>query len=193
MSGIEALHDEVLRWHSLMSTTPFSVMARWFIGLVFLISGILKLRDPARAALALVDFRVTRRARKSHGLGLGLIEFLLGGLVIVTPSAPVVGAAAFLLWIFVALIVRSLMRGEEFACFCFGDSDSTLSYWTAGRTTILALLATDFAIGFDAARLGLREETLSAVASVATMGSVFLLAQVSRLVRWNSNIRRMTA
>lgn len=192
MTGLELLRDEVFRWHIALSTYPVGLITKWALGLVFLISGYVKLRDPARAALAIVDFGVARRARAATGFGLGLAEVLLGLVTIAFASRLVLLVSALLLWMFLTLILRSLRRGEDFACYCFGDTDGHLSVWTAARTALIAILATNLLLGYDASRVSSTDEFSAAAAAVAVVGGLFLAGRVPRLITWNSSARRMT-
>ena len=192
MGGIEAIRDEAFDWYVALSVYPLGVIAKWVLGLVFLISGFVKLRDPARAALAMVDFGIARVVRPANGLILGGAEVLLGLLTISLASRVVLSMSALLLWVFVWLILRSVQRGEDFACYCFGDADSHLSMWTAVRTFLIAVLATILSLGYRDAGVGAVDTILAGVAALAIVAGLFLVARVPRLLTWNSSVRRMT-
>jgi hypothetical protein len=123
------------------------------LALVFLLSAVPKLRKPELAALAIVDFGVTKRSHRWAGVALGAGELVLAGslaaaaagstAVRVVPAA----CAAVLLWIFACLIARALRSSERFACFCFGSADSTVSLQALLRTTTLAVVATVLSAG----------------------------------------------
>lgn len=109
---------------------------------IFIVSGLSKARRPLRAALALRNFRVIRRVRPGIGRLVGAIEFAAAVAVLIAPWAwgaylPVDA----LLTIFVILIARSLARGEDFACACFGETGSHLSTWSLLRTGGLLAMA----------------------------------------------------
>src|SRR5918998_5736473 len=117
-------------------------IAVWVLAIVFVWSGLAKLRRPALAALAMKDFGLVRRVRPGLGRALGAAELLLAlFLIIGALPAVVLPFTAVLLWFFVLLIARSLWLGKDFSCFCFGDADSRLSRLTLIRTAALALLA----------------------------------------------------
>jgi hypothetical protein len=167
----------------------------WVLATVFVWSGIAKLRRPALAALAMVDFGVLRRVRPRLGAALGAAELLLA-LSLATGALPgvVLPATAVLLWIFALLIARSLLAGEDFACFCFGDGDSRLSWPTLARTVTLALLAS--VLTFAAPRTGTYADLseaylLQAVSAVALVGVIVLGSQLPRLLRWNRHPYRI--
>src|SRR5919202_755283 len=113
----------------------------WILAIIFIWSGVAKLRRPTLAAMAIMDFGVVRRVRPRLGSALGAAELLLA-LLLVTGTLPVLflPVTAGLLWFFVLLIARSLWFGKDFSCFCFGDADSKVSRSTLVRTAALALL-----------------------------------------------------
>lgn len=170
---------------------PFSGVGLWLLAGVFVWSGAAKLRRPALAALALVDFGVARRARPGLGRALGGGELALALLLVALPW-PTTALAAGLLWCFALLIARSLHAGERFACFCFGEADDRLSAWTLGRTVGLALLATLVALGAsrspvhpDAARM-----VLGAISGGALLGAAALGGYAPGLLRWSRDYPR---
>ena len=166
-------------------------IAVWVLTIIFVWSGVAKLRKPTLAAMAITDFGVLRRIRPRLGSALGGAEVLLA-VSLAAGILPMVSfpLTALLLWLFVMFIARSLWLGEDFACFCFGDADSRLSRWTLARTTALALLATVLAIAPLPAGsyAGLTTTyVLQAVVAAASVGIVVLGSQVPRLLRWNRN------
>ena len=161
-------------------------IAVWVLAIVFVWSGLAKLRRPALAALAMNDFGLVRRVRPGLGRALGAAELLLA-LFLIIGALPVVVLpfTAVLLWFFVLLIARSLWLGKDFSCFCFGDADSRLSRLTLFRTAALALLATALVAvplgyaGFDQVYL------LQALSAAALVGTVVLASRIPGLLRWN--------
>jgi hypothetical protein len=161
-------------------------IAVWILAIVFAWSGVAKLRRPTLAAVAIRDFGVLRRVRPGLGSALGAAELLVA-LTLATGTLAVVflPITAGLLWFFVLLIARSLLSGEDFACFCFGETDSRLSRLTLVRTGALALLATVLAVaplpyaGFDQTYL------LQAIFAAAFVGTIVLGSQIARLLRRN--------
>lgn len=153
---------------------------------VFGLSGSAKVRRPALAAMAMVDFGIVRKVRPRLGAALGAAEGLLAVALVVGALADVfLSVATILLWFFVVLIARQLLSGNRFACFCFGDADSPLSRWTLARTVVLAVLATVLAVlapGTQTAR-ELPVGALQAVAASALFGTALLGGQLPRLVR----------
>jgi hypothetical protein len=163
----------------------------WILGIIFIWSGVAKLRRPTLAAMAMMDFGVLRRVRPGLGSALGAAEVLLA-LVLITGTLPVlfVPVTAGLLWFFVLLIARSLQSGQDFPCFCFGDADLRLSRLTLVRTAALAVLASVLAIAAPSvgAYAGFSETyVLQAVSAAAIVGAVLLGSHISKLLRWNKD------
>jgi hypothetical protein len=165
----------------------------WILVTVFLWSGLAKLRRPATAATALSDFGVTRTPSAPLGTALGAVEAVLAVSLAATSAHADVRAlvpalaACVLLWSFTFLIMRSLHRGDDFACHCFGESEDRLSRWTAVRTAGLAVLATG-AVGVNVTAehsAGTEAVALSAVAGLAVVGGTALASHIRDLLRWN--------
>ena len=171
--------------HLITAPTGYGI-AVWILAIVFAWSGVAKLRKPTLAAKAMMDFGVIRRVRPTLGRALGAAELLVA-LSLVTGTLPVLflPITAGLLWFFVLLIAKSLLSGEDFACFCFGETDSRLSRLTLVRTAALALLASVLAAAplayasFDLTYL------LQAISAAAFVGTIVLGSQIARLLRWN--------
>jgi hypothetical protein len=195
MNGFESaisLFAKIL--HLVTAPTGYGI-AVWVLAIVFVWSGVAKLRQPTLAAMAMMDFGVLRRVRPRLGSALGATELLLA-LILITGTLPgyFLPVTAGLLWFFVLLIAKSLWSGRDFACFCFGDADSRLSRLTLVRTTALALLASVLALappptgtyaGFDETYL------LQAVSAAAFVGTTVLGSQIPKLLRWNKDPYRV--
>jgi hypothetical protein len=194
MNGFESalsLFAEVL--YLVTAPTGYGI-AVWVLAIVFVWSGTAKVRRPALAAMAMMDFGLLRRIRPRLGSVLGATEVLLA-LLLVTGTLPAVflPVTAGLLWFFALLIARSLFAGEDFACFCFGDGDSRLSRVTLVRTASLALLASVLAVAPPTgtyASLG-EAYVLQAISAGALVGAIVLGSQVPRLLRWNKHPYRI--
>ncbi len=142
MSGFESALALFAGFLHLVTAPAGYGIAVWVLAIIFVWSGVAKLRRPTLAAMAITDFGVLRRVRPRLGSALGGTEVLLA-LFLVTGTLPMLflPVTAGLLWLFVLLIARSLWSGKDFACFCFGEADSKLSRWTLVRTAALAVLA----------------------------------------------------
>jgi hypothetical protein len=165
------------------------LIAVWFLSAMFAFTGIEKLRHSDRAALALVDFRLVRRFDRRWGLAAGGTEVAVAvALVAGRTPMPAALAAASLLWFFTWLLARSLVRGDRFACFCFGDLDADISLVGLARTVVLALLTS--ALVADLVIQGspvasAHTEVVTALAGIALFGSALAAAKVGILLRLN--------
>jgi Methylamine utilisation protein MauE len=180
--------------HLVTAPTGYGI-AVWILAMIFVWSGVAKLRQPTLAAKAIMDFGVLRRIRPRLGSALGAAELLLASFLI-TGTLPVVSlpVTAGLLWIFTLLIARSFWTGKDFACFCFGDADSRLSRLTLVRTTALALLASVLAVAPlpTGTYAGFSETyVLQAVSAAAFVGVIVLGGQIPKLLRWNKDPYRI--
>jgi hypothetical protein len=189
MNGFEAALSLIKDGlHAITGPSSYEI-AVWFLAGVFTWSGIAKLRRPALAAMAMVDFGVVRRFHPSLGGLLGAAEVFLAlmlALRLIPRFALLITVILF--WFFVLLIARSLWSNERFACFCFGDADSELSGWTLARTTALALTASTLALTAiptrnyrDLDEVGL----LQGVTALSLLGTMALANYIPRLLRWN--------
>jgi hypothetical protein len=167
-------------------------IAIWILAIIFVWSGLAKLRRPTLAAMAIRDFGVLRQIKPRLGGVLGAAELLLA-LSLITGMLPavVLPVTAGLLWFFVLLIAKSLFSGEEFSCFCFGDADTRLSRLTLVRTAVLALLASVLALApLPYAGLGQRY-LLQALSAAALVGAIVLGGKIPKLLRWNRDPYRL--
>jgi hypothetical protein len=154
-------------------------------------SGAVKLRRPAPAASALVDFGIARRARDGAGRALGAIEAglaaaLIVGLAVGGAAATAAAAAAALLFAtFTVLIARSLRDGASFECACFG-SGTPLSSITLVRAGLLAALGAVLAVTAGPAT-ATADIASATVAGTAVVALVALAGTLSPLLRWNDD------
>jgi hypothetical protein len=167
-------------------------IAVWVLAIVFVWSGLAKLRRPALAAMAITDFGVLRKIRPWLGTALGGAELLLA-VSLIAGVLPMVflPVTAGLLVFFVLLIAKSLWSGKEFSCFCFGDADAKISRVTLVRTIALALLASALAVApLPYASLG-QTYLLQALCAAALVGAITLGGQIPKLLRWNRDPYRL--
>jgi hypothetical protein len=173
-------------------TAPGAQVGTWLLALVFAWSGTVKLHRPRRAAVAIASFRVLRKPKAWQGAALGAFELSLGlGLASGRLPTPTLVATSVLLTVFSALILRSLVAGEHFPCFCFGADDDRLSWASFGRTGFLALLSYDLwltpSTTTGAGLLG--EETyLALLTATGLLLLTVSLGRVPRLVAWNREV-----
>ena len=192
MNGFESAIALLARGLDLVTAPAGYGVAIWILAIIFVWSGLAKLRRPTLAAMAMTDFGVLRRVRPRLGGALGAAELLLAlSLITGTLSVVFLPITAGLLWFFVLLIARSLWSGKDFSCFCFGDSGSRVSRFTLIRTTALASLASVLAVaplpyaGFDQIYL------LQAISAAALVGAIVLASQLPKLLRANRNPYRL--
>jgi hypothetical protein len=98
-------------------------------------AGMLKLSRPFAASVALVRFGLARRVRPAFGRVAGAVELAAGALLVALPfSGWAYVLPTALLFLFVVLIGRALLRHERFSCGCFGaDEADTIGVWTLAR------------------------------------------------------------
>jgi len=195
MNGFESAFSLFAKVPHLVTGPTGYGIAIWVLAIVFMWSGGTKLRQPTLAAMAMVDFGVLHQVRPRLGSALGAAELLLA-LLLVTGTLPVLflPITAGLLWFFVLLIAKSLWSGKDFACYCFGETDSKLSGLTFVRTATLALLASmltvaPLQIGTYAAFSG--TYALQAISAAALIGVIALGSQIPKLLRWNKDPYRI--
>src|SRR3712207_4837107 len=191
MNGFESALSLVASALHLVSAPTGYGIGVWILAIIFVWSGVAKLRRPTLAAMAMMDFGILRRVGPRLGSALGVAEALLA-LSLITGTLPglFVPATAGLLWLFVLLIARSLRSGQDFPCFCFGDADSRLSRLTLVRTVALAVLASVLAVAAPSVGTyaGFSETyVLQAVSAAAFVGAILLGSQIPKLLRWNKD------
>jgi hypothetical protein len=184
---------EFLAWViSTLHATPGYQVGTLLLALVFLWSGLVKIRRPRLAALALVDFRLIGRPRPWQGATLGVFEVGLAvGLAVGRAMPVILGVATFALTAFALAILRSLVARDKFPCFCFGGDEESLSKLSFARTLALLTLAVVLLLAghSSAARLPLGEgAALTLEAAVGMLLLVVLLSRVPRLLRWNGEV-----
>jgi hypothetical protein len=125
-------------------------------------AGLVKLRRPFPASLAIVRFGLAKRVRPWVGRLAGLCELAAGVVVLVLPFRPwAYCLPAALALLFVAMTARALRRRERFDCACLGTrSDSPIGPLTVLRAAMLlaiclgaviwALERSDEAVSFSA-------------------------------------------
>jgi hypothetical protein len=195
MNGFESALSLFARIFYFVTAPPGYGIAVWVLAIIFVWSGVAKLRRPTLAAMAIMDFGVLRRVRPRLGSALGAAELSLA-LFLVTGTLPALflPVTAGLLWVFALLIGKSLRSGKDFACFCFGDADTRLSRLTLVRTAALAVLASLLAVAWPSAGAYAgfsKTYLLQALTAAALVGAVVLGSQIPKLLRWNKDPYRI--
>jgi uncharacterized membrane protein YphA (DoxX/SURF4 family) len=126
-------------------------VARWVLGGVFLVAGVLKLPDPDAAVRAVRAYRLLPEPLVAPvAFGLPVLEMAVGlavvaGVFVRTASV----AAAVLLVVFLAGVGSAWARGLQIDCGCFGDGGEVAAGETAYPAEVLrdvALLAVALAL-----------------------------------------------
>jgi hypothetical protein len=169
---------------------PTSTVATWLLGWVFLWSGMVKVRRPMRAAVAIVDFGVSGHLHSWAGVVLGFLELAIAGLLFLVSGARApVALAAIFLGLFTFLIARAVRSGASFACFCFGDSQSKVSIITLLRTAALAGVAFILSLSTNLGLTGSPQDLgLQFILSGAVLAVAVLAGRVGTLLRWNREV-----
>lgn len=149
------------------------LVATSLLGVVFILSGIPKVRRPDLAAMAFVDFGLVRTVRTQFGVLLGATECLLGVALLTSIAAPLPTALSVVaLWTFTVLLARTLRSGRAISCFCFGGSD-LISTRTVVRTLGLAVMSSAVML-LPSPVAGIADLVLAAVFAACMLGSVAL-------------------
>jgi peroxiredoxin len=118
-------------------------IARFALALVFLVSGVTKLRDQRGTRLALRNFGFPALGRRLVAVVLPLMEIVFAVLLVPDPTAWWGGfGVALLLLIFTCAMVYQLGRGRTFECHCFGGIDAgPIGPRSVVRNSLLLVLA----------------------------------------------------
>jgi hypothetical protein len=201
VNGLNSLLDLLRDVGSTFGDADTQAVALWFLAIVFAWSGSAKIRAPALAALALVDFRLAKHARLRWGRLTGIAEVALSALlaagVIVGPPLSVLAlaAACIVLTGFTVLIGRGLLAGERFPCACFGKAETKLSAFTLVRTGALASVSGGLLAAMNAQDPAghPREWALQLLVSAGTLALFVHAGHVMSLVKQTRSILRPPA
>jgi peroxiredoxin len=119
------------------------VLARLLLAAVFAVAACAKLGRRAETESTLEAFGVGPARRGPIAIVLPLVELAIAAALLPAASAPYAGVAAFgLLTAFTVAVARTLRRGEQIDCNCFGSlGPSEISRWTLARNVALLLPA----------------------------------------------------
>ncbi len=143
---------------------------------IFIFAGAAKLLDLKGTRRMLAEFGVPPKLTPGAALALPAVELAAAALLIPSPTARAGAVLALLLIaVFIAVVARSLARGEQPDCNCFGAIHSEpISRWTLVRNLGLGAVAAALIATAPGASLGsLDGGTVVAVA--AALGGVLLL------------------
>ena len=149
---------------------------RLLLAAVFAVAGVAKLRDREGTRRSLGEFGVPATFRGFGALALPVAE--LGAAALLVPEPTVrIGAllALALLLVFVAAVARSLARGEQPDCNCFGGVHSApVSQLTLVRNLALAAAAAAVAVAGPGESLGALDGGTVLAVAAALAGALLL-------------------
>lgn len=197
VESLRAVDGYVLLWDQMrdLCGVHAAIAYVWLLGIVFTLSSISKLRNPARTAMAMVDLGLTKRVSRLLGVGAGMVELVLAlslaGIAtgVIDSVVPLLISSVLLGW-FLSLLIHHLRNGASFNCYCFGNSSQPLSKSDTIRTALLALtsvVALTAMLGSNTAVSASSRSVLGVVA-FAVMLSVVIGTKLPMLLRWNSLI-----
>ena len=131
------------------------LVARLVLSLVFIVSGIAKLRDKQGTHKAVLTFGVPRTLVEPTAIGLPALELVLAVLLVPAPTAWWGGLGALLLLlVFTIAIAYQLARGRHPECHCFGElGGGPIGARTIVRNgALIAVAGVVLALSWDAAQ-----------------------------------------
>lgn len=122
------------------AATQVQLVLRLALGLIFLVSALSKLRDPATFVQGVLEYRVLpRRLAQLYGWLLPFVE-IGTALLLLSGLSPLIatGAAVLLLLSFAAANGVVVIQGRQMNCHCFGATQHQRAGWpTLGRDLVL--------------------------------------------------------
>jgi uncharacterized membrane protein YphA (DoxX/SURF4 family) len=119
------------------------------LGALFIVAGVLKLRDPTGFATEVANYRLLADVAPLMAATLPMVEIVLGVALIVAPATwrrAGALATAGLLALFTVAVAQAVARGINVDCGCFGGGSGPVDRWTVARD--VALLAGAIALYF---------------------------------------------
>jgi methylamine dehydrogenase accessory protein MauD len=119
------------------------LLARLLLAAVFAVAAVAKLTRRAETESTLEAFGVAAGLRRPLAAALPLAELAIAAALLFPASAPFAGVAALLfLLAFSVAVGRTLARGEQVDCNCFGSlGPSEITRWTLVRNLVLLVPA----------------------------------------------------
>jgi uncharacterized membrane protein YphA (DoxX/SURF4 family) len=121
-----------------------SLVLRLGLGGLFVVAGVLKLRDPSAFATAIANYQLYPQYAALLAATLPALEILLGiGIVAAPPRwrAPAATGIALLAVTFTLAASSALARRINIACGCFGSDSDTINAVTIARDLVLIAAA----------------------------------------------------
>ena len=116
------------------------LLARLAVGGVFVVAGVLKLRDPAAFAQDIANYQLFAALAPVLAVILPLLEVVVGATLLAL-SSPWRRAAALLaggmMVLFTVSAASALSRGIDVACGCFGGQSGAIGWTTIVRDVAL--------------------------------------------------------
>jgi uncharacterized membrane protein YphA (DoxX/SURF4 family) len=111
-------------------------LLRLGLGALFIVAGVLKLRDPAAFAVEIANSRFFAELAPWRAVTLPTTEVLVGVLLVLAPKrwrASAALAALALLAMFTVAVAQARARGINVDCGCFGSASGPVTGWTVAR------------------------------------------------------------
>ena len=128
--------------HGARWQTRVSLLLRLILGVLFVVAGVLKLRDPVRFALEISNYQLIPAASGVMAAVLPMMEILAGIALIVLPRAWRQASALLVLamvFMFTVAVGSAYFRGINIDCGCFGGAEGPITGWTLMRNFALLL------------------------------------------------------
>lgn len=121
------------------------LIARLALGALFVVAGILKLRDASAFATDIANYQLFPQMAALVAAILPWTEIVAGVVLLVHPVASWRRAAALciaaMMVVFTAAAGTAVARGLDVSCGCFGSESSPLTAWTLVRDVLLLAVA----------------------------------------------------
>jgi putative oxidoreductase len=115
---------------------PLLLALRLALGGLFIVAGLLKLRDPSTFANEVANYHLVPALAPLLAATLPAIEILSGAVLVIAPSRWRTAAAlliALMMGLFSIAVSQVLARGINISCGCFGGSSGPVTGWTLAR------------------------------------------------------------
>lgn len=120
------------------------LLTKLVLGMIFLVSGIQKLRAPNQAALAMSSVGMPTHLSQAGAYLIAVWEVLLSTLLLLSTSPQVLQIAGVLsvvtLGVFCAFLIYVIRKGVNIGCGCFGDTQNKTTFFDVIRNLVLMTL-----------------------------------------------------
>lgn len=121
------------------------VLLRLGLGGLFVVAGVLKLRDPSRFALEIGNYQLIQEGTALMAALLPALEIVAGlGLIVLPRSWRQASALliALMVVVFTAAVGWAYFKGINIDCGCFGGAEGPITVWTLVRNVSLMTAST---------------------------------------------------